>query len=162
MNEAHEHLHAHGNSVPAASGTMIDPVCGMTVKPDSDHVFEHAGQTYRFCSAKCQAKFAAEPQRYLQAATEPAATVAIAGTIYTCPMHPEIRQPIARHLPQVRHGAGAGAAGAGRQAENPELADFRRRFWWTLPLTRGGDPPRHGRTPPGSAARRRKAEPGSS
>ena len=93
MNETLEHSHAHGNDAPAP-GTLIDPVCGMTVKPDSVHVFEHAGQTCRSCSAKCLAKFAAEPQGYLQAPAEPyAATVATAGTICTCPMHSEICQP---------------------------------------------------------------------
>ena len=48
MNETLEHSHAHGNDAPAPE-TLIDPVCGMTVKPDSVHVVEHAGQTYHFC-----------------------------------------------------------------------------------------------------------------
>jgi Cu+-exporting ATPase len=135
MNATHEHSHAHGNSSPAASGAMIDPVCGMTVKPDSVHVFEHAGQIYRFCSAKCQAKFAAEPQRYLQAAAEPvAAAIVVAGTIYTCPMHPEIRQPTPGNCPKCGMTLEPELP-ALDEAENPELTDFRRRFWWTLPLT---------------------------
>ncbi|MDP3511868.1 MAG: heavy metal translocating P-type ATPase [Sulfuritalea sp.] len=118
-----------------ADDAIIDPVCGMTVRPDSVHVYEHAGQTYRFCSAKCRAKFAAEPQRYLQAATEPAtASVAAAGTIYTCPMHPEIRQPRPGNCPKCGM-ALEPELPALDDAENPELADFRRRFWWTLPLT---------------------------
>ena len=122
-----------------ADDAMIDPVCGMTVKPDSVHVFEHAGQTYRFCSAKCRAKFAAEPQRYLQAAAEPAAeppaaTVATAGTTYTCPMHPDIRQPTPGNCPKCGM-ALEPELPALDDEENPELGDFRRRFWWTLPLT---------------------------
>ncbi|MBK8120952.1 MAG: heavy metal translocating P-type ATPase [Sulfuritalea sp.] len=125
-----EHSHGH----PAiASVADKDPVCGMTVKPDSDHVVEHAGQTYRFCSAKCRANFAAEPQRYLQAA-EPAATIAPAGTIYTCPMHPEIRQPTPGNCPKCGMTLEPELPTLD-DAENPELVDFRRRFWWTLPLT---------------------------
>ena len=37
----------------------------MTVSPDSSHVHEHAGENYRFCSAGCKTKFAADPERYL-------------------------------------------------------------------------------------------------
>jgi Cu+-exporting ATPase len=136
MNETLEHSHAHGNDAPAPE-TLIDPVCGMTVKPDSVHVVEHAGQTYHFCSAKCRAKFEAEPQRYLQAAAEPAAaaaTVATAGTIYTCPMHPEIRQPAPGNCPKCGMTLEPELPTLD-DGENPELVDFRRRFWWTLPLT---------------------------
>jgi Cu+-exporting ATPase len=105
----------------------------MTVRPDSPHATVHAGRTIRFCSAKCLAKFEAEPQRYL--APEPApAPAAPPGAEYTCPMHPEVRQigpgtcpkcgmALEPVLPELEEG------------ENPELADFRRRFWRTLPLT---------------------------
>jgi Cu+-exporting ATPase len=117
-----------------ADETMIDPVCGMTVKPDSAHRFEYNGRHYRFCSAKCQTKFAAEPQRYLQAAAEPAAAIATAGTIYTCPMHPEIRQPTPGNCPKCGMSLEPELPALDDE-ENPELADFRRRFWWTLPLT---------------------------
>ena len=135
MNAAHERSHVHGKAAPATAGAMTDPVCGMTVKPDSVHVIEHAGQTYHFCSAKCRAKFEAEPQRYLQAAgAPPAATVAVEGTIYTCPMHPEIRQPTPGNCPKCGMTLEPELP-ALDDAENPELVDFRRRFWWTLPLT---------------------------
>ena len=70
-----------------------DPVCGMSVDPASaKHSAEFAGQTYYFCCAGCREKFLAEPQRYLGEAPAEAAPSAPAGTIYTCPMHPEIRQ----------------------------------------------------------------------
>ena len=73
---------------------MKDPVCGMTVDPaKTAHHAEHAGHAYHFCSAGCRTKFVAEPGRYLQA-REPLRAEAVApGTIYTCPMHPQIRQP---------------------------------------------------------------------
>jgi Cu+-exporting ATPase len=67
-----------------------DPVCGMTVKPESPHRFEYRGVEYRFCSAKCLAKFEASPADYLKPRTaQPAAS----GVTYTCPMHPDIRRP---------------------------------------------------------------------
>ena len=68
----------------------IDPVCGMTVEPDSAHGMEYEGQRYGFCSAKCLAKFAADPQGYL--APPPPAAADIPAGEYTCPMHPEVRQ----------------------------------------------------------------------
>src|SRR5712671_973112 len=86
---AHSHGgHAHGGH--AAVDAVIDPVCGMTVDPHkTPHRHTHAGRTYSFCSAGCRTKFAADPQRYLGDAP-PAAVPE--GAIYTCPMHPEIRQ----------------------------------------------------------------------
>src|ERR1700733_1447333 len=134
MNARHDHQHADtvGQSPPphssvrpadaadpadtaAAAGhaaeTFIDPVCGMTVAPDSLHAAEHAGQAFKFCSAGCRTKFLKEPARSLAAtaagegairpvpASQPSSDVA-AGTIYTCPMHPEIRQVGPGHCPK--------------------------------------------------------------
>jgi Cu+-exporting ATPase len=71
--------------------TNIDPVCGMTVKPDSPLRHEHAGKTYLFCNSKCQAKFSADPEKYLHpVSAEP--QVAIPGAVYICPMDPEVRE----------------------------------------------------------------------
>ena len=74
MNVSHDHTGhgcchvAHGTAsggpVTAAS-TLIDPVCGMTVKPDSPHHAKHAGTEFRFCSAGCRTKFIADPAKYL-------------------------------------------------------------------------------------------------
>jgi YHS domain-containing protein len=69
----------------------IDPVCGMTVSPDTKLRHEHAGKTYLFCSPKCQTKFSADPEKYLHPApAEP--QVAIPGAVYICPMDPEVRE----------------------------------------------------------------------
>ena len=77
----------------------IDPVCGMTVKPESPHRCEYRGVEYHFCSAKCLGKFQASPETYLSSrATEP--QVARSGAMYTCPMHPEIRQPAPGSCPK--------------------------------------------------------------
>jgi len=68
-----------------------DPVCGMTVTADKPHHLEHAGQHYRFCSRHCLDKFQANPDAYLK--KDVAASAVPAAASYTCPMHPEIRQP---------------------------------------------------------------------
>ena len=68
-----------------------DPVCGMTVKPDSTLRHRHEGKTYLFCNPKCLAKFSADPEKYLHpAVTE--AEAAIPGVVYVCPMDPEVRE----------------------------------------------------------------------
>ncbi len=73
------------------SGEIKDPVCGMTVQPDSPLRHEHGGKTYLFCNPKCQAKFSADPDKYLRpVSAEP--PVAKPGVMYICPMDPEVRQ----------------------------------------------------------------------
>jgi Cu+-exporting ATPase len=127
-----DHSHAHSHAQPADG--VIDPVCGMTVDPHTTpHRHSHQGRTYFFCSAGCRTKFAAEPDKYLADDARKAETVP-EGTIYTCPMHPEIRQvgpgscPICgMALEPVLATADAGP--------NPELRDMTRRFWIGLVLT---------------------------
>jgi Cu+-exporting ATPase len=83
----------HGLHQPLAgdSSEVRDPVCGMTVDPaTSKHRFGHQGKTLHFCSAGCRGKFAADPAKYLGNKL-PQAEMPV-GTIYTCPMHPQIRQ----------------------------------------------------------------------
>ena len=118
---------------------LKDPVCGMAVTEQSPHHFEHAGRAYYFCSAKCRSKFAAEPAKFVEGAAGelPAAASppeADSGTIYTCPMHPEIRQDHPGNCPKCGMTLEPVMPEAG-ETENPELADFQRRFWWTLPFT---------------------------
>ncbi|MGX5731621.1 heavy metal translocating P-type ATPase [Pseudoxanthomonas beigongshangi] len=124
---AHHHDHAH------ASGTVIDPVCGMRVDPaDTAYHAEHAGQTHHFCSAGCQTKFVADPPRWLAPHREPEA--AVPGAQYTCPMHPEIVRDRPGTCP-ICGMALEPMMPSLDEGENPELTDFRRRFWWTLPLS---------------------------
>ncbi|GMO34495.1 heavy metal translocating P-type ATPase [Bradyrhizobium sp. TM233] len=107
---------------------MHDPVCGMTVDPTtSKHRFEHHGETFHFCSAGCRTKFAADPAKYLakDKAPEPAMP---AGTIYTCPMHPEIRQVGPGSCPICGMALEPEVASL-ETGPNPELADMTRRFW---------------------------------
>lgn len=129
---------AHTNAKPgaccsgdqAAKGTAMvtDPVCGMTVDPaKTAHHAEHAGRTYHYCSAGCRTKFVANPDAYLgdKPKPEPKATP---GAIWTCPMHPQIRQEGPGTCP---------ICGMALEPEepslddgpNPELVDFTRRLW---------------------------------
>src|SRR6267142_3055912 len=71
---------------------MTDPVCGMKVPADGPHRSLHVGVEYRFCSPRCLATFEAAPERYLGAAADANEAPAEAGALYTCPMHPEVRQ----------------------------------------------------------------------
>ena len=89
------HDHHHGPGPAADSVVVTDPVCGMKVDPaTSKHRLEHGGTTFHFCSAGCRAKFEADPEKYLKPkeAVAALATAPRKGAIYTCPMHPEIRQ----------------------------------------------------------------------
>jgi len=119
--------------------TLKDPVCGMTVTPQSPHRAEFEGRPYYFCCGGCKAKFGADPHKYLHPA--PAAAVedvtgvpAPAGTVYTCPMHPEVHSDHPGACPKCGMALEPEMPSLD-EGENPELTDFRRRFWWTLPAT---------------------------
>ena len=129
----HAHHHSHSSSVlKSMSSNVIDPVCGMTVKPDSDHATDLDGIHYRFCSAKCKSKFDAEPARYLAPEPEEAA---VPGAEYTCPMHPEIRQIGPGTCPKCGMALEPLLPDLDKDEDNTEYLDFRRRFWGSLPLT---------------------------
>jgi Cu+-exporting ATPase len=133
--DAHDHGGAHeGGGAAVTEKTETDPVCGMKVDPaTSKHRFEHGGRMLYFCSAHCRENFIAAPADYLSKAAR-TAPVASKGAIYTCPMHPQIRQvgpgscPICgMALEPVEVTAEAGP--------NAELIDMSRRFWIGLVLT---------------------------
>ena len=132
----HAHHQHHGAS-PTSDGekTATDPVCGMKVNPNTTpHHADHDGQAFHFCSAGCRTKFIAEPAKYLDKAATPATPPAPAGTIYTCPMHPEIRQVGPGSCPICGMALEPDLVTA-ESGPNPELADFTRRFWVGLALT---------------------------
>jgi Cu+-exporting ATPase len=132
----HDHA-AHVLAETAAAKHLDrDPVCGMKVDPHTAKFrSEHGGHPYYFCSAGCHAKFVADPHKYLDRTTgsEPAAAVP-EGTVYTCPMHPEIRQIGPGSCPICGMALEPAIASAD-QVPNPELADMTRRFWIGLALT---------------------------
>ncbi|HEY0439626.1 MAG TPA: heavy metal translocating P-type ATPase, partial [Xanthobacteraceae bacterium] len=124
---------SHGHGGHDEASRVTDPVCGMSVDPHTaKHRAEHDGRPYYFCSAGCRTKFIADPARYLGGAAK--AEPVPEGTIYTCPMHPEVRQvgpgacPICgMALEPVLVSLDAGP--------NHELADMTRRLWIGALLT---------------------------
>lgn len=72
---------------------LLDPVCGMTVDADSPYYYDLNGQRFYFCNPRCRDKFKAAPQTYLEPPPNtPKHQTLNNGQIYTCPMHPEVRQ----------------------------------------------------------------------
>lgn len=114
---------------------LKDVVCGMNVSVNSPHHLDHDGKPYYFCSAGCRTKFEADPEKYL-AEKQPGeeAPPAPEGSIFTCPMHPEIRQDHQGSCPKCGMALEPEMPSLDEE-ENPELTDFRRRFWYTVPLT---------------------------
>ncbi|WP_411194535.1 heavy metal translocating P-type ATPase [Rhodopseudomonas sp. BAL398] len=127
----HDHAdHHHGD--PAAKA--IDPVCGMSVDPaTSEHRFEFEGQTYHFCRAGCQSKFAADPKSYLDKSQPKPKDDVPEGTIYTCPMDPQIRQVGPGTCPICGMALEPDVVSLDAPP-NAELADMTRRFWIGLAL----------------------------
>jgi P-type Cu+ transporter len=140
---SHGHVHDHAccgghhGAKPTEATPAIDPVCGMKVDPaTAKHRFSYRGQDYFFCGARCRERFEAEPEKFLARqgsashAPEPAAP---AGTIYTCPMHPEVRQ-IGPGSCQICGMALEPEQISLDDAPDPELIDMTRRFWIALAL----------------------------
>jgi P-type Cu+ transporter len=112
-----------------------DPVCGMLVDPHATpHRLQHAGRPYYFCSAGCRAKFVTDPTKYLARPEMTAPAPAVPeGTIYTCPMHPQIRQVGPGSCPICGMALEPDLVTA-TSGLNPELVDMKRRFWVALVL----------------------------
>ncbi len=124
----------HEHHAPSGSSAFIDPVCGMSVDPNTELKTDYQQQTYYFCNPSCLDKFKADPEFYLIPPDQRPVPEGAADMDYTCPMDPEI----------VQKGPGTcpicGMALEPMQptlddAPNPELVDFSHRFWMTLPLT---------------------------
>ncbi|HEX7564743.1 MAG TPA: heavy metal translocating P-type ATPase [Bradyrhizobium sp.] len=125
---------SHDTPATVLDKTVTDPVCGMTVDPaTTPHRYQHQKRTYYFCSANCQTKFAADPTHYLADKAAPAQAVP-KDTIYTCPMHPQIRQAGPGSCPICGMALEPVLATADT-GPNAELVDMTRRFWIGLVLT---------------------------
>jgi len=151
MNDPHpaHHHHPGPGAAPApgagpkpGSGTAIDPVCGMQVDPATARSATHAGVRYYFCSSKCEGRFQAEPARYAPAAPAAATPVAAAGiparpaagaTLWTCPMHPEVRRSEPGSCPIC--GMALEPVNPAATGESAELRDMTRRFWISAVIT---------------------------
>ena len=126
----HACCHASHGTAPAADpGIALDPVCGMKVKIEgAKNTTVHEGQTYYFCNPKCLHKFTANPAHYLKPEEAPPAAPVAPGTIFTCPMHPEIRQVGPGSCP-VCGMALEPAEISLDDGPNEELVDMTRRLW---------------------------------
>ena len=123
--QEHEHEHGHGHG---EAGVVKDVVCGMSVEPaTAQHVVQHKDQSFYFCSAKCRGKFEGDPALYLDG--KPAPEAMPKGTQYTCPMHPEIVRDEPGECPKCGMALDPMGVPAADEGPNPELVDFKRRFW---------------------------------
>ena len=126
---------SHSHAQDHAAARAIDPVCGMSVDTaTAKHRFAYKGQDYFFCSDRCRTRFEAEPGKFLAPKSSAPEENLPEGTIYTCPMHPEVRQVGPGSCP---------ICGMALEPEtvtlddkpDPELIDMTRRFWIALALT---------------------------
>jgi len=114
---------------------MKDPVCGMNVQPEEAAAStEWRGETYLFCSAKCREKFEQDPEGWVFGEDEKKPEKAPSGVIYTCPMHPEVRQEGPGSCPECGMDLEPEMPCA-EEEESEELKSMRRRFWVSLPLS---------------------------
>ena len=118
---------------------LKDPVCAMGVTRKSEHHVDDEGQSYYFCSAKCRDKFAADPKRYkgpaLAVAAVAESVAATPGTIYTCPMHPEIEQLGPGSCPKCGMDLEPKTLQADPGEDDHELQGMVRRCWVAAALT---------------------------
>ena len=129
------HPHALDGDASELRERQRDPVCGMSVDPrTTPYRQQHAGRPYFFCSAGCQSKFSDNPTKYLARSELTAPPAAPEGTIYTCPMHPQIRQVGPGFCPICGMALEPDLVTAA-SGPNPDLADMTRRFWLGLVLT---------------------------
>ena len=118
----------------SARTNVVDPVCGMRVDWEkTGHRQSYQDRIYYFCSAGCREKFAADPVTYLGPKTGTPAPVP-EGAVYTCPMHPEIRQNGPGTCP-ICGMALEPVTVTAETGPNPELLDMTRRFWVALTLS---------------------------
>ena len=121
---------SHPTSPSAVAKTTTDPVCGRDVSPaTAKFTAEHDGTAYFFCSQRCHSKFTANTSQYLSGeATRPPSGSIPEGTIYTCPMHPQIHQMGPGSCP-ICGMALEPETPSEQSGPNTELVDMTRRFW---------------------------------
>jgi P-type Cu+ transporter len=138
--DAHQCCHGASNTAKNdASNTKTahkDPVCGMTVDPQSPQHTHHEGEEIYFCSAGCLSKFSNNPDAYAnpQDNANSTNTNTDPKAWYICLMHPEVRQPGQGTCPKCGMALEAEAPSL-EEEDNTELRDFSQRFWWSLPFT---------------------------
>ncbi|HBH87060.1 MAG TPA: copper-transporting ATPase [Syntrophaceae bacterium] len=105
---------------------VTDLVCGMIIE-DTDAVTKstYKGSTYYFCSEPCKEDFDKNPESYVGTKIE--SDESKGATIYTCPMHPEVRQTGPGSCPKC--GMVLEPVTFSTEEKNEELIDMSRRFW---------------------------------
>ncbi|MCE9521220.1 MAG: YHS domain-containing protein, partial [Alphaproteobacteria bacterium] len=122
--------HHHDLAPPLSANNERDPVCGMMVNPaTSPHRAEFDGKAFHFCAAKCREKFVSDPALYLSPPDKKLEASATPGAIYTCPMHPQVRQVGPGSCPICGMALEPENAAHVEEGPNAELVDMTRRFW---------------------------------
>ena len=133
--QAGEKIVSHGAMKAAPAGEFTDPVCGMSVMPETAAgQYDFEGETYYFCSTGCVNKFKQNPAIFLEEKQEEKLEAESQGTEYTCPMHPEIVQ-IGPGTCPICGMALEPKTFSLDDAPDPEYLDMKRRFWISAVLT---------------------------
>jgi Cu+-exporting ATPase len=132
-----QHSHASCCSTKLSDHKVKDLVCGMSVDPNhAKHWSERDGKKYYFCNPKCKEKFESDPNKYLSLQNTQAKQPTHAGAeLYTCPMHPEIKQQGPGSCPKCGMALEPLSITAEEDSKNPELTDFTKRLKWGALLT---------------------------
>ena len=134
--QSHQH-HGHSHHQTQSSTDKVkDPVCGMMIDPSTAKggKSSYQNQEYYFCNPKCKTKFDADPAAYLQEKSAVPVSTADQQKIYTCPMHPEIKQKGPGNCPICGMALEPEEISL-EEEENPELVDFTKRLKVSIPLT---------------------------
>ena len=138
----HDDAHHGDDTAPGALVEKVytDPVCGMRISADPSKSVTHDGTSYYFCSSKCMVKFSADPRQYLHKHASSAPNPILTGkvptaqdVIYTCPMHPEVRQIGPGNCPIC--GMALEPLLATAAEDTSELRDMTGRFWVSVVLS---------------------------
>lgn len=139
MSDHHHKKHQDNHKMSDQSGQSTDPVCGMSVMVDADTPRSRYGsETYYFCSQKCKGKFDSSPESVLSSEEETSAANSASSSTsgrYTCPMHPEIIRSEPGSCPICGMALEPMDMPTKNDAPNPEIRDFKKRFWLGAALT---------------------------
>lgn len=139
MSDHHHKKHQDNHKMSDQSGQSTDPVCGMSVTVDADTPRSRYGsETYYFCSQKCKGKFDSSPESVLSSEEETSAANSASSSTsgrYTCPMHPEIIRSEPGSCPICGMALEPMDMPTENDAPNPEIRDFKKRFWLGAALT---------------------------
>ncbi|MDQ3748428.1 MAG: heavy metal translocating P-type ATPase [Acidobacteriota bacterium] len=126
----------HGEMTATPRGEFVDPVCGMSVAPETAAgKYDYPGETYYFCSSGCLTKFKQNPSSFLEKKKEEKQLAATSeGVEYTCPMHPEIVQIGPGSCPICGMALEPKVLTLDDKPD-PEYVDMKRRFWISAVLT---------------------------